>query len=82
MDNYVSDKMQVVEWLMHPNELGCKPKKIEFTREFTDEDGIVCKIFKYKKSLMSPWLLAISSDSGVFSEMKKYDEKPEIDDAK
>ncbi|MEE1304741.1 MAG: DUF4261 domain-containing protein [Agathobacter sp.] len=82
MDNYVFDKMQVVEWLMHPNELGCKPKKIEFTREFTDEDGIVCKIFKYKKSLMSPWLLAISSDSGVFSEMKKYDEKTEIDDAK
>ena len=82
MGKYENDKQQVIEWLMHPNELGCKPNKIEFTKEFTDEDGIVCKIFKYKKSLMSPWLLAISSDSGVFSEMKKYDVKTEIEDAK
>lgn len=82
MEKYENEKQQVVEWLMHPSELGCKPSKIEFTKEFTDEDGIVCKIFKYKKSLMSPWLLAIHSDSGVFSEMKKYDANTEIEDAK
>lgn len=82
MEKYESEKQQVIEWLMHPNELGCKPSKIEFTKEFTDEDGIDCKIFKYKKSLLSPWLLAISSDSGVFSEMKKYDESREVEDAK
>ncbi|MGN0402756.1 MAG: DUF4261 domain-containing protein [Acetatifactor sp.] len=82
MEKYENEKQQVVEWLMHPSELGCRPSKIEFTKEFTDEDGIVCKIFKYKKSLMSPWLLAIHSDSGVFSEMKKYDANTEIEDAK
>ena len=82
MGKYENEKQQVIEWLMHPSELGCKPSKIEFTSEFTDEDGIGCKIFKYKKTLISPWLLAISSDSGVFSEMKKYDEKTEIEDAK
>lgn len=75
-------KQQVIEWLEHPNELGCRPHKIEFTNEFTDEDGIHCMIFKYKKSALSPWLLAIAGDSGVFSEMQKYNEKKEVEDAK
>lgn len=82
MAKYEEDKQKIIEWLMHPSELGCKPGKIEFTKEFTDEDEVVCKIFKYKKSLLSPWLLAISSDAGVFSEMKKYDPSTEIEDAK
>lgn len=82
MSNYEAEKQQVVEWLMHPSELGCRPSKIEFTREFTDEDGIHCKIFKYKKSMLSPWMLAIHSDSGIFSEMEKYDPGTEVEDAK
>lgn len=75
-------KQQVIEWLEHPNELGCRPHKIECTNEFTDEDGIHCMIFKYKKTVLSPWLLAIAGDSGVFSEMQKYNEKTEVEDAK
>ena len=82
MQSREEERQRVIEWLEHPNELGCKPQKIEFTQEFTDEDGIECMIFKYRKTLFSPWLLAISSDSGVFSEMQKYDPKTEIEDAK
>lgn len=76
------ERQHVIDWLRHPNELGCAPKKIEFVREFTDEDEIDCMIFKYKKSVLSPWLLAIASDSGVFSEMQKYNPETEIEDAK
>ena len=82
MTNYNEEKQAVIEWLMHPNELGCKPSKIEYTNEFVSEDGIRCIIFKFKKSLLSPWLLAIWSESGVFSEMKKYDASTEMDDAR
>ena len=65
-----------------PRELGKKPVKIEFSKEFIDEDGITCKIFKFKKSILSPWMLAISSDSGVFSEMENYNADTEVEDAK
>ena len=82
MKNYNEEKQNVIDWLCHPSELGKAPAKIEFTKEFTDEDGIECMIFKYKKSVLSPWMLAISSDSGVFSEMQRYNEKTEVEDAK
>ncbi|MGN0159991.1 MAG: DUF4261 domain-containing protein [Lachnospiraceae bacterium] len=81
MQKYEDEKQRVIEWLEDPHELGKKPSKIEFTKEFTDEDGINCKIFKYKKSLMAPWMLAICSDSGVFSEMQNYNEATEVEDA-
>ena len=75
------EKQAVIEWLEHPSELGKKPHAIEFTSQFTTEDGIECMIFKYKKSLVSPWLLAISSESGIFSEQEKYDPATEKEDA-
>ena len=81
MNKYEEEKQQVIEWLEHPHELGKKPSKIEFTKEFTNEDGVECKIFKYKKSIFSPWMLAIHSDSGVFSEMETYNEATEVEDA-
>ena len=81
MNKYEDEKQQVIQWLEDPNELGKKPSKIEFTKEFTDKDGIHCKIFKYKKSVFSPWMLAICSDSGVFSEMETYNEATEVEDA-
>lgn len=34
------EKQNVIKWLEHPHELGCEPSKIEFTNEFTDEDGV------------------------------------------
>lgn len=74
-------KQYVSDWLAHPTELGARPYKLEFTSEFTDEDGIHCLIFKYKKSMLAPWLLAIASDSGIFSEMKKYNAAAERKDA-
>lgn len=34
-------------WLVHPNELGHRPSKIEYTNQFFDESGNPCFIFKY-----------------------------------
>ncbi|SEP87057.1 hypothetical protein [Butyrivibrio sp. TB] len=75
------EKQAVIEWLMYPSELGCKPKAIKYTKQFKTNDGIECKIFKYKKSMFSPLLLAISSESGIFSEMQRYNPSTEIEDA-
>lgn len=81
MAKYEKEMQEVVEWLEHPNELGKAPSKIEFTKEFTDPDGIHCLIFRFKKGMLSPWLLAIHSESGIFSEQEKYDEKRDIEQA-
>ena len=81
MRSIEEEKQAVIEWLMHPSELGSKPKDIKFTKQFKTNDGIDCMIFKYKKSLLSPWLLAISSESGIFSEMQRYNQATEIEDA-
>lgn len=74
------NKKELEDWLSHPNELGKKPCKIEYTNQFEDEDGIKCMIFKYKKSLFGKWLLGIVSDSGTFSDMKEYNKEKEIED--
>ena len=79
--SYEKEKDEVINWLKHPNELGKAPFKIEFTKEFTAPDGIHCLIFKFKTGALSPWLLAIHSDSGIFSEEEKYDEKRDIEQA-
>ena len=81
MRNAEEVKQEVIEWLMHPNELGSKPFSIIFTRQFTTADGIECMIFKFKRSMLSPWLLAIASDSGIFSEQQKYNPATEVADA-
>ena len=82
MGNYVNEMKEVAEWLSHPNELGKAPSKMEFVKEFTDEDEIHCLIFKFKKGLFSPWMMAIHSDSGIFSEQERYDEADDIGQAK
>ena len=81
MKDIVTEIGFVIDWLSHPAELGCKPNKIQFTKRFTTEDGIECMIFKYKKNILSPWLLAISSDAGIFSEQQKYVQQTEVEDA-
>ena len=81
MDTVEIEKKKVIEWLMHPSELGKEPQAIEYVRTVTSDDGRECMIFKYKKSMLSPWLLAISSESGIFSRMEKYDPKTEEKDA-
>ena len=50
MGKYENDKQQVIEWLMHPNELGCKPNKIEFTNILNNEKILteVINLHKYK----------------------------------
>lgn len=78
MAEYEKERAEVVEWLKHPNELGKKPSKIEYVKNFTDEDGVHCLIFRFKTGLFSPWLMAIHSDSGIFSEQEKYDEANDI----
>lgn len=74
--------LELENWLSDSRELGKKPSKIEYTNSFVDEDGIKCMIFKYKKNMLSKWLLGIVSESGTFSEMKEYNKKTEIEDAK
>lgn len=74
-------RIKLEEWLSHPNELGKKPKKIEYTNYFMDEEGIECYIFRFKETLFGKWILAIVSDSGTFSEMKEYKKQNEIEDA-
>lgn len=82
MAQYDKEKQELIEWLMHPNELGKAPAKIEFVKEFTDEEDVHCLIFKFKKGMLSPWMLAIHSDSGMFSEQEKYDPATDVEDAK
>jgi hypothetical protein len=81
MRSIEEEKQEIIEWLMHPSELGCRPRDIKYTNQFKTKDGIECMIFKYKKSMFSPWLLAISSDSGIFSRMQRYNPSTEIEDA-
>lgn len=41
-------------------------EKLKFTKEFTDEDGIECMIFKYKESVLSPGQrIALTMSEGV-----------------
>lgn len=75
-------KLELENWLSDIRELGQKPKKIEYTNTFYDEDDIKCYIFKYKKSLIGKWLLGIVSEAGTFSEMREYNKNTEIQEAK
>lgn len=81
MANYDNEKAEIIEWLKHPNELGKAPHKIEFVKEFTDAEGFHCLIFRFKAGLLSSWLMAIHSDSGIFSEQEKYDESNDVEQA-
>lgn len=75
-------KKSMIEWLSHPNELGKIPSKIECTGSF-EYYNMTYYIFKYKKSAMGKWLLAVcggyeenSPEHGghIFSEMEEYNE--------
>ena len=56
MNETIKNAMAELEdWLSDPSELGKKPAKIEYTNAFTDEDGINCLIFKYKKNVLGKW---------------------------
>lgn len=60
MNETIKNAMEELEeWLSDPSELGKKPAKIEYTNAFTDEDGINCLIFKYKKNVFGKWLLGL-----------------------
>ena len=81
MKSVEETKKEVIEWLMHPHELGKKPHAVEYVKTYTREDGLDCMIFKYKKGLLSPWLLTIACEAGIFSHMEKYDPVTEDKDA-
>jgi hypothetical protein len=82
MDNEIKEATkQLEEWLAHPQELGKKPFRIEYTNSFEDKEGTKCMIFKYKKSFLGKWLLGIVSESGTFSQMQEYNKNTEIEDA-
>lgn len=74
-------KDAMAAWLSHPQELGKAPVKLELAGEF-DLHNLHYYIFKYKKSVLGPWLLGVcggyepgeSQHCGhVFSEMESYD---------
>lgn len=81
MKTVEAEKLAVVDWLKDPGELGGEPYAIEFTRQFTTEDEYECMIFKFKKTASSPWLIAISSEIGIYSELEEYNPETEVDDA-
>ncbi|GMX65910.1 hypothetical protein Elgi_51810 [Paenibacillus elgii] len=72
----------MIDWLSDERELGRKPSKIEIAGEF-DLHDMHYYIFKYKKTLLGKWLLAVCggyedpSDTEhcghIFSEMQPYD---------
>jgi len=72
---------ELANWLADPHELGHRPSKVQFVEGFEDEDGIQCLVFKFKKSLLSPWYLGIVSESGTFSEMQPFDPATQRQDA-
>lgn len=81
MAKYENEMLEVINWLKHPNELAKEPATIEFAKEFTDEEDFHCIIFRFKEDDDSPWLMAIHSDSGIFSEMEEYDEDNDVEQA-
>ena len=81
MKSVEEEKKNVIEWLKHPHELGKDPHAVEYVKTVTDEEGSECMIFKYKKDRLGHWLLAISSESGIFSHMEKYDPATDEKDA-
>ena len=69
------------EWLSHPQELGKKPAKLEIAGEF-DLDGLHYYIFKFKKTMLSSWKVAVCGGyegdgvghcGHIYSEMEAYD---------
>lgn len=69
------------EWLSHPDELGKAPAKLEIAGEF-DLHGLHYYIFKFKKSILSSWKVAVCGGyegeglghcGHIYSEMEAYD---------
>jgi len=81
MDQREAAAAVMEEWLSHPQELGKKPAKLEIAGEF-DLHDLHYYIFKYKKSFLGPWLVAVCGGyegdglghcGHIFSEMERYD---------
>lgn len=69
------------EWLSHPQELGKKPARLEIAGGF-ELHGLHYYIFKFKRTMLSPWKVAVCGGYGgdglghcghIFSEMEPYD---------
>ena len=78
----INAKESIIEWLSHPSELGSAPNKIECAGTFEYYD-MTYYIFKYKKSSIGKWLLAVCGGyeenslehcGHIFSEMEEYEE--------
>lgn len=76
-------EMDLINWLMHPNELGCRPSMIKFVK-CIKMDKKEYYVFKFKKNKLGKWMLGVSggyenqnSDpcGHTFSEYKKFNEK-------
>lgn len=72
---------EMEEWLSNPQELGKKPVRLEIAGEF-DHHELHYYIFKFKKSLLSSWKVAVCGGyegnglehcGHVYSEMEAYD---------
>lgn len=81
MDQRENARLCMIEWLSHENELGKEPQQIEIVDEF-DLHDLHYYIFKFKKSLFSPWLVSVCGGykedkighcGHIFSEYQNYD---------
>jgi len=74
-------KTEMENWLSRPGVLGRRPYKLEYTNQFLEENGDVCYVFKFKKSMLGKWLIGIVSAAGTSSEMREYRPGSEMEDA-
>lgn len=83
-------KMEMIEWLLNPNELGKNPAKIELANEF-NYLNMKYYIFKFKKDMIdSKWLLGVCGGyennslencGHIFSDFKEYNKNTDKEDA-
>lgn len=83
MNNEINESINALkEFLSKPENLGKPPIKILYTNSFRARHYKNGLIFKYKTSIFGKWLIAITFSLMCASEMKEYNKKTEIEDAK
>lgn len=83
MNNEINESINTLKnFLSKPENLGKTPIKIIYTNSFRAKHYKNGLIFKYKSSIFGKWLIAITFSNMCATEMKAYNEKTEIEDAK
>ncbi len=81
MNNDVLKAQELLrEWLCTKNGIGYNPFKIVYTNKFS-KDKDICYIFRFKRALISGWLIAIVYKNNSFSKLNSYIKETELKDA-